>query len=421
MAAENFPWISRRFVHSGDMNSIVDATRAEAALLSAATPSQGDATEPPSLLKIAGEPLIAYQIRALAQAGIQNFLIEVDQVPGALLALCDDARRRGLAIEFVRSTQELSSKLPDGVTLIVQGEGIYLDPALLRKQLAFPSAFVLTVDGRDENGGFERMDLNTRWAGLARVDMAVVRSVANLPSGWSMASSLLRQAIQQNVAQCRLPQGEVQQARLQLVANTSAADILTTDVLAKRAETVGGIVESRLFAPIAARLARPFWRGGVNKALVPVATLSAALGCLSLGFLGFGAASAVAALVSIFGLTLNATLADPGRGGFAGKWLTPAIWLALAAALAGASTRNSQSGVDDMFAVAVFVGLLIHVRQIDLPSWARNVLISLALMATVLLGFAAIGQIGLGVKLMAVLQILILLVVGFSGSRGSPE
>ena len=132
-------------------------------------------------------------------------------------------------------------------------------------------------------------------------------------------------------------------------------------------------------------------------------------------------ASAVAALVSIFGLTLNATLAGPGRGGFAGKWLTPIIWLALAAALAGASTRNSQSGVDDMFAVAVFVGLLIHVRQIDLPSWARNVLISLALMATVLLGFAAIGQIGLGVKLMAVLQILILLVVGFSGSRGSPE
>lgn len=400
------------------MNSIVvDATRAEAALLSAATPSQGESAEPPSLLEIAGEPLIAFQMRALARAGIQNFLIEVDQVPGALLALCDDARKRGLAVEFVRSTQELSSKLPDGVSLIVQGEAIYVDPVLLQQQLGMPSAFVLTVDGRDENGGFERMDLNTRWAGLARVEMPVVRAVASLPPGWSIASSLLRQAIQQNVGQRKMAQAEIQQGRLQLVATGAAADVLTTDMLARRAETVGGIVESRLFAPVAARLARPFWRGRVNKALVPASTLVAAIGSASLGFLGFGTASAVAALVSIFGLTLNATLSDPAREGFAAKWLTPLVWLALAAALAGASTQNVQGALDDLFAVIIFVGLLVHARQIDLPAWARNILISLATMAIALLGFALIGQIGLGVKLLAILQILMLLVVGFSGGN----
>lgn len=392
------------------MQEMAGTTIDTAALLSAATALHGQDTDIPALLDIGGEPVIAHQIRVLRHFGINRFFIEVDQVPGALLAISDKIRASGVTIEFVRSPQELAQKLPANAMLFAMAEGVVADPKLLTEIMGNTMPFIATVDGRDENSHFERMDLNTRWAGLARFNRSTIASVANLPEGWSIASSLLRQAMQQGTMQQALKQVQLQDRKLCLVAAPADADEMTAKLLSARAEKVGGAVELNIFGSLAKWLAPAIWRNEWAKKAVPVLSALTAAGSVALAWTGMDALSAITALFSIFGVSVLTTMSGREEGGILRLVTGPVVWTLLAGALGAALWELPATGFVDLFPAIMLVGLIIHARRLALPNWARSILASPALAALVVLLFAIFDQSAFGVRCLAVIYLITLIV-----------
>jgi len=118
---------------------------------------------------LAGLSLIEYQIMMLARAGIQRFLIEVENIDGSLIALADRCRLRKLTVDFVRTGADILRHIDPEERIWVQSGQLYVQLGLIETLLKCTENFITTIDGRDENHAFERIDINTRWAGVSVV------------------------------------------------------------------------------------------------------------------------------------------------------------------------------------------------------------------------------------------------------------
>lgn len=269
------------------------------ALLS--TASAAGETDNPGLLDVGGKPFIFQQINALREFGIKNFLVEVDAIPSALLSLADTCGKDGCAVEFVRTAHEVLQKMQPGGRLIVMGEGVFASPVILAQIFDAPPPALLTLDGRDENVAFERIDLNTRWAGLAVVDLATIHGLATLPEGWSLASSILRQTLQVGtVQQIPLKQKSVQDGDLILANSQAGIELVTNRLLQHRMGEHRGIIEKYVFAPVSARLASWLWRVDEAPSLLFWSIIGLSLATVILAVLNLAVAAAASAFLALF-------------------------------------------------------------------------------------------------------------------------
>ena len=391
------------------------AVQIPAAILSVAT---GNVTGD-SLISAAGKPILAHQITALRSAGISKFLIEVDSVPGSLLAMDDRLKQSGCEVGFVRSTNDLRSTLGSSDLVIIQAEGVYIAPDFLQELLRQPGAFIATVDGRDENKAFERMDLNTRWAGLAVVSSSIIASIGELPEGWSMTSSLLRQAMQDNVPQRTLKQSELQGGRLRRIVSVADAENLATELMAERAGSEPGLIETQLFTPFAAKVASSLWH--VKSRAVYSDTVTLLLGIASAGLAGAGwiTAAASAAIAGIFANSVRLALGSEQAENSLSRMVTPVMWLLLGVALIWAASQDAFQTSDGVFAGGIVFGLAILARHLRLPDWARKSLQSPALIAILLIVIAPIGGVYAATKLIGALQLCLLIVAKWNHKSNS--
>jgi hypothetical protein len=345
-----------------------------------------------------GAPLLSHQMAALRNQGVTRFLVEVDSVPGALLTLADKFRVLGCNVDFVRSAADLQQSLGQGSILVIQSEALYISPHVLGSILAEQGPFIATVDGRDENAAFERMDLNTRWAGLAVIGSATVSSLGALPDGWSMTSSLLRQAMQDRVRFLALPQQNIQTGDVCLISTIADAEQLSRQILANRGSRHSGFIETRILGPIAARLAPYIWQSPSGPGLIDGSTM--ALGGVSLGLsvMGWHISAIFAAILAVGLNCLRAVTRDPEQNIGLLKWVETILWLLLAAAAILAASEGAGSSGAGLFAALIMTGLALLAQQLNLPVWAQYVLKSPALLAltalviTPLAGFAQAAQ-----------------------------
>ena len=273
------------------------------ALLSATGASGHENTTVSAGLKY-GEPLVSMQIEQLRLRGVNHFLVEVDAISGVLVTLADRLQQKNVIIDFVRSPQELAARMEGGL-LFVQSEAIMADAGLLEKMLASTKAVLATVDGRDENANFERIDLNTRWSGLAVIDRQTIDGIAALPEGWSISSSLLRQALQNKIAAKALKQDYIQNRQLQHIISETDYHHFTSSLLDRRASQTKGAVESRIIGPLAKYLAPRIWRSNSGQKVIDGVTLGSALMCFAAGYTGFGIFASAMALLAITGITIS--------------------------------------------------------------------------------------------------------------------
>lgn len=377
-----------------------------AALLSAATANENNEI---ALATIGGRTLLEHQISALRQAGIKRFFVEVDNVPGALITLADNIRQTGCSVDFVRSAQDLQALLGEDDHVLVLAEGVFITPPLMLSLTVKPSLFIATVDGRDENEVFERMDLNTRWAGLALVDGKTIKALGVLPDGWSVASSLLRQAMQDRVAQQMLKQHHVQSGDIRKIAAGDSSDQLTRQILLTRMTREPGFIESRIFAPLSQMLASRVWKYRSGNTALEGGMLLFGGATVALAMAGWPLAAFATAILALFVRSIRLITYDPDHDHSASKWVEPLTWALLAGAVFGGSNMDGYRTTESMFAAAMMVGLALLAMQLRLPKWAEKSLQSptlLAISALVLtapLGFAAAA------KWMSVIQLILLL------------
>jgi hypothetical protein len=376
------------------------------ALLSAAGVSDGGNMG--ALQNIAGTSLIDWQISTLQKCGVETFLIEVDSVPGELLNVADRLRNGGVRAEFVRSAKDLQSYLNPTAKLVVLAEAHYFSAPVLAELMQRSPQFIATIDGRDENAAFERIDLNTRWAGFAQLEAATARSLMELPEGWSIASSLLRHAIQSGVKFLPVAQDKLQSGDIARICDQTGADTLVERMLADRIGGATGLIERHIFGPIAKRAAPYIWASHVGATAVQVSAFVGAVASLGCGGAGWSIAAAATALVALFLHTLAGVtggLLDAERHR-SQRW---SFWGLLVASALAAAWTNIGYGPDAAAFMAISIGLIVASYRIRLPIWSAMLLQSPALLAITMLMAAGLSVFALAAKIVALVQLGVLI------------
>jgi hypothetical protein len=187
-------------------------------------------------LPLGGRTLVERQVRLAAAAGADPIVLAVERVPAELLAAVDRLRAQGFAVIVARSAADAADAIAEGDALLLVADGLLASTAHAERLLALGGLALLTVPDVRVDDRFERIDANSRWAGLALVDGALLHRTADALGEWDLQSTLLRRAVQSG-------------ARQIAVRGEEADDQIT---VAERADDLDG-AEERLVRAAAAR------------------------------------------------------------------------------------------------------------------------------------------------------------------------
>ncbi len=157
-----------------------------------------------ALLPLAGRTLIEYQVRCASAAGAAPIVVIVERVPQALQDAFERLRLDGIGVFPVSDVNEAVSRFEAGSSIILIGDGIVprVEVVADLAQEAEPAVATVADDERHEN--FERIDAESRWAGVAVVDARLLGSTAAMLGDWDVQSTLLRRTIQDGARRARV-------------------------------------------------------------------------------------------------------------------------------------------------------------------------------------------------------------------------
>ena len=341
---------------------------------------------------LAGVSLIEYQITTLARAGIQRFLIEVENIDGVLIALADRCASRKLTVDFVRTGGDILRYINADDRIWVQSGQLYVQLGLIETLLKSTENFIATIDGRDENRAFERIDLNTRWAGVSVVGYEAVAMLRDLPEDWSIISSLLRQALLAKVPFRPLSQQHVHNGTLTVLTGAQDFSELNRQILRRRVASRAGFIEAQLFGPILARLVPLIWQSPTAVTATKFAAPVIAVAALALGLGNLVTAATVAAFLSIAANALRLAVTDDADGSDHIQRLSIVTWTLIILAMFGSAYVATSYDDNGLFAAFAVASLAYLTHKMALPGWAKQVLHSPAALAlSAIIGAATVG------------------------------
>jgi hypothetical protein len=160
-----------------------------------------------ALLPLAGRTLLEYQARCAAAAGAAPIVVIVERVPQALQDALERMRLDGVAIVAISALEEAITRFEAGSLILLIGDGI-APPAQLVAELAEePEAAVATLPDDELHEAFERIDGQSRWAGVALIDAKILGSTAAMIGDWDLQSTLLRRTLQEGARRVAVAAG----------------------------------------------------------------------------------------------------------------------------------------------------------------------------------------------------------------------
>lgn len=150
-----------------------------------------------ALLPLAGRTLIEYQARCAAAAGAAPIVIMVERVPQALQDAFERLRLDGIGVFPVSDVNEAVSRFEAGSMILLIADGLAPPVNLVLHLGEEPEPAVAVVPDDEAHEEFERIDGNSRWAGVGVVDARLLGSTAAILGDWDLQSTLLRRTIQE--------------------------------------------------------------------------------------------------------------------------------------------------------------------------------------------------------------------------------
>lgn len=150
-----------------------------------------------ALFPLAGRTLLEYQVRCASAAGAAPIVVVVERVPQALQDTLERLRLDGIGVFPVSDVSEAVSRFEAGSFILVIGDGIAPPASLVTAIASEQEAAVSTVPDDEHHRAFERIDGESRWAGVALVDSHLLGSTAAMLGDWDLQSTLLRRSIQE--------------------------------------------------------------------------------------------------------------------------------------------------------------------------------------------------------------------------------
>ncbi|HVU30919.1 MAG TPA: hypothetical protein VHE36_11025, partial [Sphingomicrobium sp.] len=150
-----------------------------------------------ALLPLAGRSLLEYQVRCAVAAGAAPIVIIVERVPQALQDVFERLRIDGLGVVPASDVGEALTRFEAGSMILLVGDGIAPPADLVAAIAEEPEPAIATVPDDELHSAFERIDAESRWAGVALVDARLLGSTAAMLGDWDLQSTLLRRALQE--------------------------------------------------------------------------------------------------------------------------------------------------------------------------------------------------------------------------------
>lgn len=206
-------------------------------------------------LPLAGRTLVERQARLAVAAGASPVVILVERLPAELVAAIDRMRSEGVTAVVARSVEDAAEAIRSEDALLVIADGLLAQDGQVSRfsRSRGPALLTLPDAGADER--FERIDADTRWAGLALIDGDALRRTAVMLNDWDLQSTLLRRAVQEGARQVAVRGDAADQPVL--IAERAA------DLVAAHARIVSGAGTARddwasryLLAPVEASASR---------------------------------------------------------------------------------------------------------------------------------------------------------------------
>jgi len=133
-------------------------------------------------------------------------VVVVERVPQALQDAFERLRLEGIGVFPVSDVHEAVSRFEAGAAIMMIGDGIAPTAELVARLAEEPEPVVVTIPDDSAHESYERIDAQSRWAGVAIVDAHLLGSTATMLGDWDLQSTLLRRAIQEGAH--RLPAEE---------------------------------------------------------------------------------------------------------------------------------------------------------------------------------------------------------------------
>lgn len=150
-----------------------------------------------ALLPLAGRTLLEYQVRCAAAAGAGPIVLVVERIPQALQDAFERLRLDGVGIVPVSDVNEAVSRFEAGSMILLIGDGVAPPADLVATMADEPEPAIAVVPDDENHAMFERIDAESRWAGVAVVDAHLLGSTAAMLGDWDLQSTLLRRTLQE--------------------------------------------------------------------------------------------------------------------------------------------------------------------------------------------------------------------------------
>jgi hypothetical protein len=219
-------------------------------------------------LPIAGRTLIERQVRLAAAAGAEPVVVVVERVTAALGLALDRLRSEGFEVALARSAEEAGQAVHSSDRLLVVGDGLVAPEAAIARLVALDGPAILVVPDLRVDDRYERIDAQSRWAGLALIDGEMLKQTASMLRDWDLQSTLLRRAVQAGARQLSV-RGEAEDELPLVAENEEDLEALEAQIVAGAHVRRGDWVSRYLLAPVE-RLA--------TRALMPTAVTPTAIG-----------------------------------------------------------------------------------------------------------------------------------------------
>ena len=156
-----------------------------------------------ALLPLAGRTVVEYQVRCAAAAGAAPIVVVVERVPQMLQDAFERLRLDGIGVFPVSDVQEALARFEAGALILMIADGVVPPADLVGAVAAEPEPALATVPDDEPHELFERIDAQSRWAGVALVDSRLLGSTAAMLGDWDLQSTLLRRAVQEGALRLR--------------------------------------------------------------------------------------------------------------------------------------------------------------------------------------------------------------------------
>src|SRR3546814_174094 len=130
-------------------------------------------------------------------------------------------------VSLVRSPAELRQIMPPDTDILLIGDGVIAAQSLYAEMARHSAHVLLTVNERIKEPGFERIDAQYRWAGLARLNFRQLMDTVHtldLLADWDLQSTLLRHAVQAGAGRLPVEDEALFGGAIVLIDTQAAAD-----------------------------------------------------------------------------------------------------------------------------------------------------------------------------------------------------